>query len=331
MDIYQSVNNVDNNLEFSNEISNIINCGIKKIRVNLCKYDFIEMQKKIVDIVDNLIDIAGINEIAFDLPYPLNKSRVKRVNLVNNQVRKGKKYYIRKLSQYRYYIEDTIFVDTEKFDKEFLCRKKLYYNDGLGAFRIIDVSSEKITVIAENDFEIKSTSKSILCGYTSNEKVCFDIIDYISKKFWKCKITFLLSFVSNKEEVSAVKQLVGENYSIYAKIEKYIDNKELEEVIKEADGIVVARGDMILIWPLENILEVCRSIISYALVYGKKVIIATDVCESLRNRIIPLRSEVFDLCLIRQMGCSGIILSQGMTNENSVDFLMSFFQKGKKN
>jgi len=107
-----------------------------------------------------------------------------------------------------------------------------------------------------------------------------------------------LSFVREVEDIRQLKQLLGNKVGkvkIIAKIEDQEGVRNLEEIIQESDGIMVARGDLGVEINLEDLPNVQRKIVRLCAEYGKRVIVATHLLESMIQNPIPTRAEVTDV------------------------------------
>ena len=107
-----------------------------------------------------------------------------------------------------------------------------------------------------------------------------------------------LSFVREARDIQELKALMGEKVGkvkIVAKIEDQEGVRNLEEIIKESDGIMVARGDLGVEINLEDLPNVQRTIVQLCTEYGKRVIVATHLLESMIHNPHPTRAEVTDV------------------------------------
>ncbi|AWR96581.1 pyruvate kinase [Acidianus sulfidivorans JP7] len=118
-----------------------------------------------------------------------------------------------------------------------------------------------------------------------------------------------LSFVLSKDDVIKVKNIVKNKAWVIAKIEKKNAVDNLKDIVKVADGIMVARGDLGVETGLENLPFIQKKIIHESRHYGKPVILATQVLESMVNSSIPTRAEVIDIANSVSQGVDAIMLS----------------------
>ena len=107
-----------------------------------------------------------------------------------------------------------------------------------------------------------------------------------------------LSFVREAVDIQQLKALMGDKVGkvkIVAKIEDQEGVRNLEEIIKESDAIMVARGDLGVEINLEDLPNVQRTIVQMCAEYGKRVIVATHLLESMIHNPHPTRAEVTDV------------------------------------
>ncbi|AKA74207.1 pyruvate kinase [Saccharolobus solfataricus] len=118
-----------------------------------------------------------------------------------------------------------------------------------------------------------------------------------------------LSFVISENDVKKVKEFIGDEAWVIAKIEKSEALKNLTNIVNESDGIMVARGDLGVETGLENLPLIQRRIVRTSRVFGKPVILATQVLTSMINSPIPTRAEIIDISNSIMQGVDSIMLS----------------------
>jgi pyruvate kinase len=119
-----------------------------------------------------------------------------------------------------------------------------------------------------------------------------------------------LSFVRTAEDVVHLKRRIGGRPArTVAKIEKPAAWEHIEEILDEADGVMVARGDLGVEMALERVPPVQKSIIRRARRRGKFVITATQMLESMIERPSPTRAEVSDVANAIYDGTDAVMLS----------------------
>jgi pyruvate kinase len=118
-----------------------------------------------------------------------------------------------------------------------------------------------------------------------------------------------LSFVQRPEDIIDVRKIVQGRAGVMAKIEKPQAIDRLEEIIKLCDAIMVARGDLGVELPLETVPGLQKRMIRMARRYGKPVVVATQMLESMITAPVPTRAEVSDVSIAVFEGADAIMLS----------------------
>ena len=123
---------------------------------------------------------------------------------------------------------------------------------------------------------------------------------------------FRSSFVRTKEDILEVRKILDEYNSkakVIAKIENMQGIQNLDEILEVSDGIMVARGDMGVEIPLEEVPVLQKQMIKKAVAQGKHVITATQMLESMITNPRPTRAETADVANAIYDGTTAIMLS----------------------
>ena len=122
-----------------------------------------------------------------------------------------------------------------------------------------------------------------------------------------------MSFVRGVEDVRAVKRLLNahnkNDVQLIAKIANRSGVNAIGDILAECDGVMVARGDMGVEIPFEELPGIQKDLISRCYRQGKKVITATQMLESMINNPRPTRAEISDVANAIYDGSSAIMLS----------------------
>ena len=118
-----------------------------------------------------------------------------------------------------------------------------------------------------------------------------------------------LSFVQRPEDVAEARALIGDKAALMAKIEKPAAIERLPDIIALADGVMVARGDLGVELPPEDVPPLQNRIVACARQFGKPVVVATQMLESMISSPTPTRAEVSDVATAIYDGADAVMLS----------------------
>lgn len=191
---------------------------------------------------------------------------------------------------------------------------KILLDDGLIALEVTSVAGTEIHCRAMNSGKI-SNNKSInvpdvslnLPSLTDRDKA--DILFAIENE-----MEFIaVSFVRKKEDITVIERFLNENggagIKLIAKIESREGLNNIDEIIRVSDGIMVARGDLGVEIPLEELPIAQKDMISKCYRSGKPVITATQMLDSMIRNPRPTRAEVTDVANAIFDGTSALMLS----------------------
>jgi pyruvate kinase len=118
-----------------------------------------------------------------------------------------------------------------------------------------------------------------------------------------------LSFVQRPEDVAEARELIGDRASLMAKIEKPAAVDRLNDILALSDGVMVARGDLGVELPPWEVPPVQNKIVAAARQFGKPVVVATQMLESMITSASPTRAEVSDVATAIYDGADAVMLS----------------------
>ena len=209
---------------------------------------------------------------------------------------------------------ERVSVNYKGMIKDLSVGDKILVNNGLVIFKVKELTDTEAicTVIAGGDI---SNSKSmsfpnkVLNQEYLSEQDKSDLLFGIENgvDFIAC------SFVSRKQDLVDVKEFLkangGEHIDIISKIENRSGVDNIEDICKECDGIMVARGDLGVEIPFEEVPSVQKYLITKCRMMGKRVITATEMLESMIQNPRPTRAEISDVANAVYDGTSAIMLS----------------------
>ncbi len=191
---------------------------------------------------------------------------------------------------------------------------RILVNDGLIELTVDSVNKTDIITTVMNDGTL-SNRKSINMPDTFIDMPYMSDIDRADIEFGiEQDVDYIaMSFVRSVEDVRVIKRLLNEhdanNIQLIAKIENRSGVKNMQSILAECDGVMVARGDMGVEIPFEELPGIQKDMISRCYRQGKKVITATQMLESMINNPRPTRAEISDVANAIYDGSSAIMLS----------------------
>jgi pyruvate kinase len=189
----------------------------------------------------------------------------------------------------------------------------LLIDDGKVKLRAVEVSDTTVTTIVEIAGQVSNNKGINLPGVAVN-------VPALSEKDeddlrWALKLgvdMVALSFVRNASDIERVQEIMreeGRKVPVIAKIEKPQAVENLEEIIDAFDAIMVARGDLGVELPLEQVPIVQKRAVELARRWAKPVIVATQMLESMISSSIPTRAETSDVANAVLDGADALMLS----------------------
>lgn len=118
-----------------------------------------------------------------------------------------------------------------------------------------------------------------------------------------------LSFVQRPSDVEEARKLCNNRAAILSKIEKPSAVKNFDDILKASDGIMVARGDLGVELPVQNVPPIQKQLVRKCRAAAKPVIVATQMLESMIESPMPTRAEVSDVAAAIYEGTDAVMLS----------------------
>lgn len=209
--------------------------------------------------------------------------------------------------------KEKIFVNYPGLPRDVLPGDSLLLDDGLIALRALEINGEEIQCIVENGGELSDRKKLNLPGVQVNLPGLTDK-DLADLAFGvRAGIDFVAaSFIRSAADVLAIRKVLEDlqaQVDIISKIENQQGVNNLEEIIRVSDGIMVARGDLGVEIPAEEVPLVQKQLIEKCNLAGKPVITATQMLDSMMRNPRPTRAEASDVANAILDGSDAIMLS----------------------
>jgi pyruvate kinase len=209
---------------------------------------------------------------------------------------------------------DRVYLTYPDFPKDVEKGDTILINDGKLVLQVVDTDNKtEVTATVEHGGLMESR-KGVNLPNTKISMPCLTEKDLADLEFaLEHNIEWIgLSFVRHAVDVVKLKQLIAEKQKksrVIAKIEKPEAVKDLDNIIRETDGVMVARGDLGVEIPMQELPVVQKRIVQKCLNESKPVIIATQMMESMITNPAPTRAEVNDVANSVLDGADALMLS----------------------
>jgi pyruvate kinase len=287
----------------------MVTAGMNVARLNFSHGDF-RWHKRVIEDIRAVADSVGQRvAIMADLPGP--KMRIGQLAQEPFELRPGSVFTL---------TTDDIVGDRSRVSVSFSGlpeavkpRDTLFLNDGLIQLEVEGVQDNEIRCRVLVGGELRSRKGINVPGinlgieaFTDHDCECLKFaleqgVDAVSQ-----------SFVETATDIAAVRGAalaLGHNPFIIAKIERVRALGHMEDILEAADGIMIARGDLGVEIPIEQIAAVQKQVMRLANLRGKPVITATQMLESMTNNRRPTRAEATDVANAILDGTDCVMLS----------------------
>ena len=280
---------------------------------------------------------AGVNVFRLNFSHGNHGDHLKRITYIRSAESElgcnvailadlqGPKFRIGKVKEDIKVIKGSTYNFDKKTEIGDFSRVNLSHNE---IYESLSIGSNILMDDGKLQFRVKDISKNIIKtevivgGYIKSNKgvnlpdVVLNTSPLTSKDIEDLKFILnqeidwiALSFVQKLRDVEEVKKYIEDKACIIAKIEKPSALKELNKIIGACDGIMVARGDLGVELPPEEVPGIQKDIILKCRQAGKPVIVATQMLESMIESPSPTRAEASDVATAVFDGADAVMLS----------------------
>jgi len=226
---------------------------------------------------------------------------------------------------------ELVFIDYEHLFRDVNVDDRVFIDDGQIVLKVVKKENDRLDALILIGGELRDNqgvafpdSNLSVSAITDKDKehLAFGTnhdVDFVA-----------VSFVRNASDINTVKDLIPKDVKVIAKIELKTALDNIEEILDVADGVMVARGDLGVQLPLEQVPFVQKQILDAANKKGKISITATEMLQSMKSSYRPTRAEVTDITNAILEGSDAVMLSAETSigdNPNRVVEVMSLICK----
>jgi pyruvate kinase len=291
-------------------IKELFDAGMNVVRLNSAHLDIdgalriIKNTRAVSDKIAILIDTKGpdIRTTICDAPIELRKGEV--ISIIGDPTKKSS--------------PDAIYVTYKSFSSDIPLGSLILIDDGELEFRVLRKKGESLECNIENE-GILGSRKSVnipgvritLPSLTEKDKLFIEMavkndVDFIAHSFVRSQ--------QDVRDVQAVLNSFNSSIKIIAKIENEEGVENLDDILENVYGIMVARGDLGIEIPYEQIPGIQKMIINKCIISRKPVIVATQMLHSMITNPRPTRAEVSDIANAIYSQTDAIMLSGETAN-----------------
>lgn len=290
-------------------LERLIRAGLNVARLNFSHGDFTGHAERIKRIRSAAEAVGRRVAIMADLPGP--KMRIGKIEPEPIQLHPGENVILT--------VEEIagtpqrMSVSFKRLPKVVKPGDRLFLNDGLVQLTVEHISGSEVQCKVSVGGELRSKKGLNLPGialgisaFTDRDRACLEFalrqgVDAVSQSF--------VETCGDIEAVRVAAKAVGKRPFIVAKIERLGAIKHFDQILKSSDGIMLARGDLGVEAPIEEMAILQKQLIARASIAGKPVITATQMLESMTASRLPTRAEATDVANAILDGTDAVMLS----------------------
>lgn len=292
------------------KILELINSGVDTIRLNFSHVNY-EVYERIINYIQ---EINEENDLTIGILADLQGPKIRLGEVKNDCFELNNDDVVILSSKKGISTPKKLFISYDGLEKDIKSGEKVFINDGKIVLQIISVESEEIKAVVLEGGTIKP-HKGVNFPNTAMQLPSLTEKDLEDLQFiLKFPVNWIaLSFVRNENNLKDLRKLIAKSKhfaKIIAKIEKPDAIKNIKKILLHCDGIMVARGDLGVEIPIEELPGIQRMLIDMSIKSSKVVIVATQMMESMINNTTPTRAEVTDVANAVLQGADAVMLSE---------------------
>jgi pyruvate kinase len=209
---------------------------------------------------------------------------------------------------------EKIYMSYEQFAEDCEVGERIMMDDGKLVFEVVETNKKDTVKLKCLYGGVLSSNKGVNLPDTNVKLPCLTEKDLVDLAFILTQPVnwIALSFVRRAEDIEELRAHIDaaeHPARIIAKIEKPEAIRNLRDIVKATNGVMVARGDLGVEMPIERLPMVQKEIVSMCIQYARPVIVATQMMDSMITNPSPTRAEVTDVANAVLDGADAVMLS----------------------
>ncbi len=285
-------------------LKKLLEAGVNIFRINL-SHGSREWHQQAID---NICAVSGVVDILLDTRGP----EIRTGDFDGEvEIKEGEVFYLVTKKEDQNPEKKKFFTAYSKITETLQVGEKVAIDGGMLFAEVVKVGADFVQCKAENSWTISSRRHINLPGErvdlpTLTEQDISDLKVFANNE----RIKYIaMSFVRSANDIKKCRKICPKQ-KIIAKIENQEGVNNFPLILKEADGVMVARGDLGVEVPLEALPVIQRRMVRAIRDNDKFVIVATEMLESMVQKPRPTRAEVSDIATAVWEGASAVMLSQ---------------------
>ncbi|POY76430.1 putative Pyruvate kinase [Rhodotorula taiwanensis] len=295
-------------------LSQLRAAGVNVVRMNFSHGSY-EYHQSVIDNTRKAVAQADGRPVAIALDT--KGPEIRTGNMVNDQdikINAGHRMKFTTNPEYATKCDDKVmYLDYANITKVLEPGKPIYVDDGILSFNVLSIGQDELEVEAVNNGTLSSKKGVNLPGtdvdlpaisQKDKDDLSFGVKNGVDMVF--------ASFIRRGQDVTDIREHMGEagkNIKIIVKIENLQGVANFDEILRECDGVMVARGDLGIEIPASQVFMAQKMMIAKCNLAGKPVICATQMLESMTYNPRPTRAEVSDVANAVLDGADCVMLS----------------------
>ncbi len=283
------------------KIHSAINSGVNVLRINFSHGNLKEHEQ--------FINWARSSKKQVAIMQDIQGPKIRTGHVVKNTILQ-KSNEINLTNKERESSKEIIFVNYKNLFKDVSVNDRVFIDDGQIILKITEKQKDKLKALILIGGELRDNQGvAFPDSALSVSAITEQDIEHLKFGTEQDVDIVAVSFVRNKEDIQTVRDLIPKDVKIIAKIELKTALENIDEILQVSDGVMVARGDLGVQLPIEQVPFVQKQILDAANSKGKISITATEMLQSMKSSYRPTRAEVTDITNAILEGSDAVMLS----------------------